>query len=114
MKWSSYKMGWILVMFDLPVMIDTERKAATKFRKFLLDDGYMMINYSVYARPCLDWQQMRKHVRRLEPAVPRSGNVRTIFLTDKQWKDALVIIGKDYNTSHTQKKPTMPEQLAFW
>ena len=107
-------MGWILVMFDLPVMTDMERKTATKFRKFLLDDGYMMVNFSVYARACLNWEQMRKHVRRFEIVVPRSGNVRALFITDKQWKDALIVIGKDYTTSHTQKKPTMPEQLAFW
>lgn len=107
-------MGWILAMFDLPVMTDTERKTATKFRKFLLDDGYMMVNYSVYARACVNWEQMRKHAQRLEIAVPQSGIVRTLFITDKQWKDALVIIGKDYKNTHTQKSPDMPEQLAFW
>lgn len=107
-------MGWILAMFDLPVMTDTERKTATKFRKFLLDEGYVMINFSVYARPCMNWEQMRKHARRLETAVPRSGNVRTFFITDKQWKDALIIIGKDYEAGHKHKTPNMPEQLAFW
>ena len=107
-------MGWIIAMFDLPVCTKTERKRATSFRKFLLDDGYVMINFSVYARPCMNWEQMRKHADRLEESVPRSGDVRTIFITDKQWKDALVIIGKDYKDSHNQKKPDMPQQLEFW
>ena len=107
-------MGWILSMFDLPVMTDTERKTAAKFRKFLLDNGYVMVNYSVYARPCVNWEQMRKHAERLSLAVPRSGNVRTLFITDKQWKDALIVIGKDYTERHTQKKPNMPQQLEFW
>jgi CRISPR-associated protein Cas2 len=114
MKWSSFKMGWILAMFDLPVVTKEERKVATGFRKFLLDDGYVMVNYSVYARPCMNWEQMRKHAKRLQTTVPRSGNVRTIFITDKQWKDALVVIGKDYEDDHTQKSPKMPQQLEFW
>jgi CRISPR-associated protein Cas2 len=114
LKLSSFKMGWILAMFDLPVITKKERKIATKFRKFLLDDGYMMVNYSVYARPCINWEQMRKHASRLEIEVPEAGNVRTLFITDKQWKDAIVVIGKDYQESHTQKSPKMPHQLEFW
>jgi len=107
-------MGWILTMFDLPVMTKAERKSATAFRKFLLDDGYAMINYSVYARPCVNWEQMRKHAQRLETTVPCAGNVRALFITDKQWIDAMVVIGEDYRADRTQKTPNMPEQLAFW
>ena len=114
MKRSSFKMGWILTMFDLPVMTKSERKQATRFRKFLLDDGYVMVNYSVYARPCINWEQMRKHTQRLEQAVPCAGNIRVLFITDKQWVDAMVVIGKDYEETHSQKKPDMPEQLSFW
>lgn len=45
-------------MFDLPVMTDKERKAATRFRNDLLDNGYLMIQFSVYARPCVTFEQM--------------------------------------------------------
>ncbi len=114
MNWSSYKVGWILTMFDLPVVTKAERKVATKFRKFLLDDGYVMVNYSVYARPCISWDMMRKHAQRLEAEVPNAGNVRTLFITDKQWKDAIIVIGEDYEETHMQGSPDMPEQLAFW
>ena len=107
-------MGWILTMFDLPVITKPERKAAAKFRKFLLKDGYMMVNYSVYARPCVNWEKMRKHAKRLHIEVPQGGDVRVLFITDKQWKDAIVVVGRDYQQKHHQKKPEMPEQLAFW
>ena len=107
-------MGWILTMFDLPVGTKTERKTASKFRKFLLDEGYVMVNFSVYARCCINWEHMRKHSNRLQLEVPSAGNVRIIFITDKQWKDALTVIGKDYNASHSQKSPGMPEQMELW
>ena len=40
------------VMFDLQVGAEKERKMATKFRNFLLDDGYIMMQFSVYSRIC--------------------------------------------------------------
>ena len=42
----------MMVLFDLPVMTKKERKAATDFRKFLLDQGFEMAQYSVYMRFC--------------------------------------------------------------
>ena len=50
---NHYKMGWLMVAFDLPVKTKEERKRATDFRNFLLDDGFQMIQFSVYARPCV-------------------------------------------------------------
>ena len=42
----------MIVFFDLPVGTARERKAATKFRNFLIKDGYHMVQYSVYSRIC--------------------------------------------------------------
>ena len=41
-------MGWLIVIFDLPVTTKKERRLATKFRNDLLDEGYLMLQYSVY------------------------------------------------------------------
>ena len=41
---------WMLVLFDLPVMEKEERKEATEFRNYLLDLGFQMVQFSVYAR----------------------------------------------------------------
>lgn len=40
----------MLVFFDLPVKTREQRRAATRFRNFLLGDGYYMVQYSVYTR----------------------------------------------------------------
>ena len=42
----------MLVFFDLPVVTAKEKKDAAKFRKFLLKDGYNMVQWSVYSRIC--------------------------------------------------------------
>ena len=49
----------ILVMFDLPVKTKAERRSATQFRNFLVNDGYHMVQYSVYLCPRLQRQGLR-------------------------------------------------------
>ena len=75
-KKSPFKMGWLLVMFDLPVLTKEQRKAASDFRNDLLDDGYFMVQFSVYARACPDPDRMDKHRERLKKLIPPAGNVR--------------------------------------
>ena len=44
---SGYRLMWVVVMFDLPVIEKAERKAATAFRNSLLDMGFAMSQFSV-------------------------------------------------------------------
>lgn len=41
---------WMFVLFDLPVVEKEDRKAATDFRNYLLDDGFQMVQFSTYVR----------------------------------------------------------------
>jgi CRISPR-associated protein Cas2 len=38
----------VMVFFDLPVVTSAERKEYTKFRKFLIHEGFIMMQFSVY------------------------------------------------------------------
>ena len=49
---TGYRLMWMVVMFDLPVVLKAERKAATEFRNALLDMGFEMSQFSVYMRMC--------------------------------------------------------------
>jgi len=111
MDTEKFKMGWLMVCFDLPVGTKIERKRATQFRKFLLDDGYDMIQFSVYARPCVTFARQETHLRRLEANVPPDGSVRAIFITRSQWERMYSIEG----TPAVEKEPeSFPQQLQFW
>lgn len=107
-------MGWVMVMFDLPVMTDDERRAASRFRKQLLDDGYLMIQFSVYARPCVSYEAMDTHTRVLKGIVPEAGNVRVLFFTDVQWERAYTVVGPNYRQGNREVDPQIPEQVEFW
>lgn len=110
LSWSEFRMGWILAAFDLPVLETEERKLATRFRKQLLDDGFIMIQYSIYARPCVTHESIEKHAKRIESIAPKTGNIRLIFITDHQWGKIQTISDPHY----FREAPEMPEQIAFW
>lgn len=81
-------------MFDLPVLTDRERKIASRFRKFLLDDGYIMMQFSVYSRICKNNDDLLKHVNRLRAKVPTNGNVRLLQVTEKQYTNMIMFCGE--------------------
>ena len=112
---GPFKMGWILVMFDLPVGTKEEIRIATHFRRSLLDDGYVMMQFSVYMRSCADYERMQKHAKRLQIFTPSGGNVRAIFITDKQWEKSFNIISKSYVMNKKETIPkAQPQQFEFW
>ena len=83
----------ILVFFDLPVKTKAQRRAATRFRKFLLGDGYHMVQYSVYARVCNGTDSIAVHKNRLYQAVPARGAVRMLVITERQYSGLEILLG---------------------
>lgn len=79
---------WCLVMFDLPVMSKQQRREATKFRKLLVDMGYSMVQYSVYARYTPTQSGNRTTVEAVKRHLPAGGVVRILHVTDNQWSSA--------------------------
>lgn len=106
---SKYRMAWVLVCFDLPVGTKEERKAAADFRKELLRDGYIMMQYSVYARPCGSADRVETQVRRLKPKIPAKGEVRSLIISDAQW--GRMIVMRSQQPIEAEK---LPEQLLFF
>lgn len=96
-------------MFDLPTDTDEAKRAYTKFREALLDDGFIMIQYSVYARHCASYENLEVHEKRVQNAIPADGEVRLFKFTDSQFKKQLVFYGKLRKA--TEKAP---EQLLFF
>ena len=71
-------------MFDLPVLEKVERKAASDFRKTLLDMGFEMSQFSVYLRLCTSHTQLDTYSKRVESVLPKGGKVHILQFTDKQ------------------------------
>ncbi len=83
-------------MFDLPTQTNSDKKEYTKFRRFLLNNGYIMIQYSIYSRFCRNNTDVSKHIKRLVDNKPKYGNVRVLQVTEKQY-DSMVFLTGEYN-----------------
>ena len=84
---SGYRIVWLFVLFDLPVMSKKQRKAATTFRKSLLDLGFAMSQFSVYLKSCAGKEQAEALCRKVEYAMPAQGKVHIVTITDKQYEN---------------------------
>jgi CRISPR-associated protein Cas2 len=111
MDTEKYKMGWLVVAFDLPVGTKKQRKTAHDFREFLIDDGYQMIQFSVYARACVSFARQETHIERLKRNLPPEGSVRAIFVTRAQWERSYVIQGSPASELPAED---LPEQIQLW
>ncbi len=85
---------WVLAVFDLPVGTKGERRRATKFRKYLLDQGFVMMQFSVYLRFCASKEHAEVHADDISRNVPNAGKVDVLFFTDKQYGAIRTFRGK--------------------
>ncbi len=106
---SGYRTMWLYVMFDLPVGTAAERKAATRFRKFLLDRGFEMAQFSVYLRFAESKEAAETHIARIRDALPRKGKIHIVAITDKQYGNARIFTGQKRERSSGN-----PDQLALF
>ena len=83
----------LFVMFDLPTNTAEQRKAAGSFRKFLVKDGFYMMQYSIYIRICNGLEATKKHENRVKLAVPAQGSVRILRITEKQYAAMQILCG---------------------
>ena len=90
---SGYKLLWMLVMFDLPVIEKEDRKAATKFRHFLLDQGFVMAQFSVYYRFVSGKDRGGALERKIQNNLPEYGSVQIVSITDKQYENIKTFTG---------------------
>ena len=91
---SAYRFMWLVVMFDLPVGTKAGRRAATKFRQWLLDQGFEMSQFSIYLRFCVGKEQVDRRVRDIAKARPDKGSVHLLAVTDRQFANMVVFRGK--------------------
>jgi len=112
---SSYRMGWLVVMFDLPTDTAEERRKAARFRNDLLDRGYLMLQYSVYVRCAVTLDRKKHLLAELNAINPDTGSVKCLFITDAQWGQMVTICDvQKYGDRHADNDSLRGEQLQFW
>ncbi|MDE2773171.1 MAG: CRISPR-associated endonuclease Cas2 [Gemmatimonadota bacterium] len=106
---GGYRIVWLIVLFDLPTATKLQRKAATRFRHNLLNEGFEMSQYSVYLRHCAGKEQADALARRIELVIPKEGKVHMIQITDKQYENI-----RTFRGIKREPSPKNPEQLVLF
>ena len=100
---------WLMVMFDLPVKTTESKREYARFRKYLLLEGFLQLQFSVYTKFCASRENAQKYYNYLKAAVPPGGKVRLLMVTDKQFGEMVSLYGT--SLQDVEKKP---EQLLLF
>jgi len=106
---SEYSAMWLYAMFDLPVDTKKARKEYTRFRKALIREGFLMLQFSVYARYCISEEANTGYRNRIRALLPPHGQVRLLGVTDRQFGKQEV-----YNGKKRQEPEPEPQQLLLF
>ncbi len=100
----------LIVFFDLPTVTKTEKRAYTVFRRFLLNDGYDMIQWSVYGRVVNGVDDADTHLKRLAANLPPEGSVRCLQISEKQFAQIRLLVG---TLTRQEKRVNADQMLLF-
>lgn len=100
----SYRYMRMILMFDMPT--DTvERKAYRKFRKFLLNEGFIMHQFSIYSKLLLNNTANKAMVDRLQENNPKKGSITLLTVTEKQFSRMIYLNGdKDTSVANSDER----------
>jgi CRISPR-associated protein Cas2 len=101
----------VLVFFDLPTETPIDKKNYRRFHEFLLKEGFMMLQFSVYTKLAINKTVVAQIRHRLEMNKPPVGNIATLEITEKQYAGIKWILGERENTIlNTTNKLTIYEE----
>jgi CRISPR-associated protein Cas2 len=88
----------ILVFFDLPTITSEDIRNYTKFRKFLIKEGFIMMQKSVYCKLALNMSIVNSIKSKIIKNSPKEGLVQMLVITEKQFANIDYICG-DFESS---------------
>lgn len=91
--------GVILVMYDLPVQTNSNRKAGEKFRKYLIRHGYIFVQKSVYAKLIRNRRNMLQEISLLKKEIPQEGIINVLPLRLDEFFRMETILGEAFKMS---------------
>lgn len=100
----------LVLFFDLPVDTAAQRKNYRVFRKFLLKDGYLPLQESVYAKLVVNDGAAGHAIQRLRKNRPPAGLVQVLKVTENQFATMEYITG---SKEDREEVDTMEELLIL-
>lgn len=108
-RFNAYRIMWLFVLFDLPVLTKADMRRANRFRTDLIKDGFSRFQLSVYTRHCSSMENLVAHKERIKKFVPEKGLICALPLTDRQFSEIEIFCGKKRTPP-----PSPPQQLELF
>ena len=90
----TYRYMRVIVMFDLPVTTSENIREYTRFRKYLLKSGFIMMQQSVYSKLALNASIGDSILNGLRKNRPLEGVVQVFTMTETQYKKIELLVGE--------------------
>ena len=87
----------IIVFFDLPTKTVKDRKNYRDFRRFLIKNGFMMMQESVYSKIAKNMSQALSVASKIRENVPKKGLIQMLTITEKQYSKMEMLVGEEDN-----------------
>ena len=81
-------------MFDLPTETSMDRHHYRWFRKYLIDDGFIMMQESIYTKICINMHAVGQVERSIEKHKPPKGIVQIMSVTERQFAGMKLVVGE--------------------
>ena len=94
----NYRYMRIIVMFDLPTLTVEDNRNYRQFRKFLIKSGFIMMQESIYTKLALNPSSAELYRKQVRKAIPKDGLVQMLTITEKQFQDMELLLGKTQTT----------------
>lgn len=92
-----------IVMFDLPTETSSDRRHYRQFRKFLLHEGFVMLQESIYTKICINAHTVDRVALTIDAHKPPNGIVQVLTVTERQFVGMKLIVGEQ-NTNYIQNE----------
>lgn len=83
-----------MVFFDLPNIYAKDKRSYLLFRRFLINEGFIMMQESVYSKIVMNSQQSTLLIDRLKKNAPKKGLIQVLTITEKQYAQIEFIVGE--------------------
>lgn len=101
---------WVIAVYDCPMTTGEERHDYTVFRKRILRENFVQLQYSLYVRHFPTLAVAEATIRRLRVFIPEGAQVAFFLVTDKQYG-----MTREYFGPRTAKnKPNAPQQIELF
>ncbi len=84
----------MFLFYDIPNSNKNQRKQYTRFRKYVLSVGFIMLQESVYVRTINTKNKYLTLRRDIKLTVPETSDVRTLLITENSYEQMDLINGE--------------------